>query len=145
MKIVLGADHRGFALKERLRALLARQGYQVEDMGAFSSERSDYPEFALSVARAVAGRRAKRGILVCSTGIGMAMAANRVKGVRAALCDSVWLARRAREHNDANVLCLGANVVGWQLARRIVGVWLKTGFAGGRHRHRIRMLDSAGC
>ncbi len=114
-------------------------------MGTYSTQRSDYPEFALAVAKAVAEGRVQRGILVCSTGIGMSMAANRVRGVRAALCDSVRLAQRSREHNDANVLCLGADVVGWQLARRIVGVWLRTSFAGGRHRRRVRMLDSAGC
>jgi ribose 5-phosphate isomerase B len=141
MKVALGADHRGFALKEKLKAYLERRGHAVADKGTYSTERADYPDYAFAVARAVAGGRAARGILVCSTGLGMTMAANRVRGIRAALCDSVRLARMAREHNDSNVLCLGAGVVGWPLVRRIVDVWLRTAFAGGRHRRRVLILD----
>lgn len=141
MRIALGADHRGFGLKEELKELLARRGHAVVDTGTFSAERADYPEHAFAVARQVASGRADRGILVCATGIGMAMAANRVKGVRAALCDSERLARQSREHNDANVLCLGADVVTRPRARRIVAAWLATRFAGGRHRRRVKMLD----
>ncbi|MBM3314766.1 RpiB/LacA/LacB family sugar-phosphate isomerase, partial [candidate division WOR-3 bacterium] len=98
MRVALGADHRGFALKEKLKAYLKRRGHAVADKGTFSAERADYPEPAFAVGRAVAGRRAARGILVCSTGVGMSMAANRVRGVRAALCDSARLARMSREH-----------------------------------------------
>uniref|UniRef100_A0A7C4CBD5 Ribose 5-phosphate isomerase B n=1 Tax=candidate division WOR-3 bacterium TaxID=2052148 RepID=A0A7C4CBD5_UNCW3 len=140
MTIAVGADHRGFRLKEQLRQWLTRAGHRVIDKGTFSPERSDYPEFGFAVARAVQAGRAQRGILVCATGIGMCIAANRFSRVRAALCSSVRLARLAREHNDANVLCLGADTVSRPQAQRIVRVWLKSGFAGGRHRRRRNML-----
>ena len=144
MRIALGADHRGFALKEELRAWLAARGHSVTDCGPASADRGDYPDYAFKVADAVARRRAERGILVCSTGIGMSIAANRFPKVRAALCSSLRLARLSREHNDANVLCLGADFVSGAEARRIVGVWLKTGFAGGRHARRVAKLSDQG-
>lgn len=140
MTVALGADHRGFALKEQLRRYLAGAGYRVRDMGTFTAASTDYPDYGFAVARAVAAGRAQRGILICATGIGMCIAANRFPRVRAALCASVRLARLAREHNDANVLCLGADTVSWPLARRIVRVWLGTRFAGGRHRRRRNKL-----
>jgi ribose 5-phosphate isomerase B len=140
VKVALGADHRGFRLKEDLKRWLAASGREVIDLGPDSADRVDYPDYALKVAGAVARRRADRGILICSTGIGMSIAANKVRGVRAALVDSVRLARLSREHNDANVLCLGADIVSSALARRIVGVWLRTEFAGGRHARRVRKL-----
>jgi ribose 5-phosphate isomerase B len=140
MRIALGADHRGFALKEELKDWLAGRGLRVTDCGPASADRVDYPDYALKVADAVSRRRAERGILICSTGIGMSIAANRFPKVRAALCCSVRLARRSREHNDANVLCLGADFVSGAEARRIVGVWLRTAFAGGRHARRVRKL-----
>ncbi|MEO0085056.1 MAG: ribose 5-phosphate isomerase B [candidate division WOR-3 bacterium] len=136
MTVALGADHRGFPLKEKLRQYLVRAGHQVRDMGTFSTESADYPDYGFAVARAVASGRVQRGVLVCATGIGMCIAANRFPKVRAALVSSVRLARLAREHNDSNVLCLGADTVSWPRARRIVRVWLDTGFAGGRHRRR---------
>jgi len=136
MTIALGADHRGFALKEKLKRYLAAAGHRVLDQGAFSPERSDYPDYAFAVGRAVQAGRARRGVLICATGIGMCIAANRFPKVRAALVSSVRLARLSREHNDANVLCFGADVVSWPQARRIVRVWLATAFAGGRHRRR---------
>lgn len=144
MRIAFGADHRGFALKEELKAWLAARGHRVTDCGAASADRVDYPDYAFKVAREVDRHRAERGILICSTGIGMSIAANRLPRVRAALCQSERLARLSREHNDANVLCLGANVVSGAEARRIVGVWLKTEFAGGRHARRVRKLRRTG-
>ena len=137
MKVALGADHRGFALKENLKRWLTARGHEVIDFGPASADRVDYPDYAFRVARAVARSQAERGILICSTGIGMSIAANRARGVRAALADSVRQARLSREHNDANVLCLGADFVSVALARRIVGVWLRTEFAGGRHSRRL--------
>jgi ribose 5-phosphate isomerase B len=114
----------------------------VIDTGTTGEERVDYPDFARAVAQAVASRRAQKGILVCSTGIGMSIAANRVRGVRAALCHNLTTARRSREHNDANVLCLGADIVPAPLARNMVRLWLATPFAGGRHRRRLASIDS---
>jgi ribose 5-phosphate isomerase B len=140
VKVALGADHRGFRLKEDLKRWLAARGHRVVDLGPDSADRVDYPDYAFKVARAVARRRADRGILICSTGVGMSIAANKVQGVRAALVDSVRLARLSREHNDANVLCIGADIVSAAEARRIVGVWVKTEFAGGRHARRVRKL-----
>jgi RpiB/LacA/LacB family sugar-phosphate isomerase len=140
VKVALGADHRGFALKEELKRWLAARGHQVFDLGPSSADRVDYPDYAFKVADAVARHQADRGILICSTGIGMSIAANKVLGVRAALADSVRLARLSREHNDANVLCLGADFVSAPVARRIVGVWLRTGFAGGRHARRLAKI-----
>ncbi len=143
MKVALGADHRGFRLKEELKRWLASRGDEVIDFGPQSADRVDYPDYAFKVARAVARRRADRGILICSTGIGMSMAANKVPGVRAALADSVRLARLSREHNDSNVLCLGADVVPADQAKRIVSTWLAAEFAGGRHARRVRKLGRA--
>lgn len=140
MRVALGADHRGFRLKEELKRWLAARGHEVVDFGTASTDRVDYPDYAFEVAGAVARRRADRGILMCSTGIGMSIAANKVRGVRAALADSVRLARLSREHNDANVLCLGADFVSAALARRIVGAWLKVEFAGGRHSRRLEKM-----
>ena len=140
MKVALGADHRGSALKEELKRWLTARGHEVIDLGPASVGRVDYPDYAFKVADAVTRHRADRGILVCSTGIGMSIAANKVHGVRAALADSVRLARLSREHNDANVLCLGADVVSRTEARRIVGAWLRTEFAGGRHSRRLTKI-----
>lgn len=140
VKVALGADHRGFGLKENLKRWLAARGHEVIDFGPESAARVDYPDYAFKVAGAVARHRADQGILICSTGIGMSIAANKVRGARAALVDSVRLARLSREHNDANVLCLGADVVTVAQARRIAGVWLAAEFAGGRHARRVRKL-----
>ncbi len=141
MTIAVGADHRGHALKEALTKYLVRLGHRVRDLGTDGTDSVDYPDFAHAVARAVAAKRAARGILVCATGIGMSMAANRHRGVRAAVVCDVGLARRSREHNDANVLCLGADSVSPASARRIVRAWLEAGFAGGRHARRVRKLE----
>jgi ribose 5-phosphate isomerase B len=140
VRVALGADHRGFALKQRLAAWLTAHGHQVLDFGPESADRVDYPDYAFKVADAVARRRAERGVLVCSTGVGMSIAANRVRGVRAALVSSIRLARLSREHNDANVLCLGADITPAATALRILSVWLRTEFAGGRHARRLAKI-----
>jgi ribose 5-phosphate isomerase B len=135
--IALGADHAGFHLKEALKAWLIEQGYQVVDYGTHSPESVDYPDYAVQVAEAVADQKVERGVLICGTGIGMAMTANKVPGVRAALCSDLYTARASREHNDANVLALGGRLMGPEMALDILRMWLETDFAGGRHRRRI--------
>ncbi|MCL4401530.1 MAG: ribose 5-phosphate isomerase B [Acidobacteria bacterium] len=140
MKIAIAADHAGFALKESLRHKLARDGHQVADFGTHSEESCDYPEFAGAVAREVAGGRAERGILVCSTGIGMAMAANKVAGVRAAPAMSEDEVRLTRRHNDANVLTLGSRYLTDQQAAMMVDLFLATEFDGGRHARRVAKI-----
>ena len=140
MKIAVGSDHAGFELKQRLAARLSGLGHEVVDHGVSSAERSDYPDQAAAVARAVAAGLAERGLLVCGTGVGMAIAANKVAGVRAANCNDLFVAGLARAHNDANVLALGARVVGPGLAEAILDAFLHTPFEGGRHAARIRKI-----
>ena len=135
--IALGADHAGFQVKEALKAWLIEQGYQVVDYGTHSPESVDYPDYAAEVAEAVADQKVERGVLVCGTGIGMAITANKVAGVRAALCSDLYTARASREHNDANVLALGGRLMGPEMALDILRMWLATDFAGGRHRRRV--------
>jgi len=135
--VALGADHGGFAMKESLKAFVIEQGYQVVDCGTSSSEAVDYPDFALAVARLVSDGKAWRGIIVDGAGIGSCMVANKVPGVRAALCYDHATANNSREHNDANVLTLGAGLIGDNLARQIVKTWLATPFGGGRHAKRV--------
>ena len=141
MKIIMGSDHRGFRLKQALIAFLTKKGYQVTDAGTHSEESCDYPVFAGQVAQAVAAKKFERGILICNSGIGMAMAAGTVKGIRAANCFNLATARFSREHNDANVLVLAAGFVSMAMAKRITTLWLKTEFAGGRHLRRIEMFS----
>jgi ribose 5-phosphate isomerase B len=136
--VALGADHAGFPLKETLRGWLIDHGYQVLDVGAHSAtEPVDYPDYAVQVGLAVADGKADRGVLVCGTGIGMAIAANKVGGVRAALCADLSTARASRHHNDANVLCLGGRLVGGEMATEILQAWLEADFAGERHARRV--------
>lgn len=135
--VALGADHGGYAMKEDLKALLGELGYSVVDCGTHSSEAVDYPDFAYAVARLVSEGQAWRGIVVDGAGIGSCMAANKVPGVRAAMCYDHATAVNSREHNDANVLTLGAMLLGLSLARQIVKTWLETDFAGGRHARRV--------
>ncbi len=135
--IAVGADHGGFALKESLKEYLQSMGRQVVDCGTFGTEAVDYPDFALAVAELVAQGRVSRGILVDGAGIGSCMAANKVPGVRAALCYDQSTAVNSREHNDANVLTLGAGMIGLGLAKQIVKTWLETPFGGGRHARRV--------
>ncbi len=140
MKIAIAADHAGFALKEKVRQKLAAEGHEIVDFGTGSAESCDYPDFAQPVARAVARNQADRGILVCSTGIGRAMAANKVAGVRAAPAQSEDEVRLTREHNDANVLTLGARYLDEQRAGTLIDVFLRTEFAGGRHARRVAKI-----
>ena len=147
MKVSIGADHAGFELKEKIRKLLLDQGIEVTDEGTHSAESVDYPDYARKVAEAVAQNGNQRGILVCGSGIGMAMAANKVRGIRAAHVTSEQEARLSREHNDANVLTLGGRVLDEATALRIVQTFLNTKFEGGRHQRRvdkIAALERAG-
>ena len=138
--IAIASDHAGFVLKEKLKAYLLRSGFNPRDLGAYSKERTDYPPFAYILSRGIASGRFKRGIIICKSGIGMSIVANRVPGVRAALCYNVKAAKLSREHNDSNVLVLGSGFVDAGLARRITGIWLKTKFVGGRHKRRLGLL-----
>lgn len=139
--VAIASDHAGFALKGELAAWLAGRGVEVLDLGTHGTESVDYPDFAAAVATALADGRAARGILICGTGIGISIAANRHPGVRAALCHDMTSARLSREHNDANVLALGARVVGVEVARDCVATFLATAFEGGeRHSRRIAKL-----
>ncbi len=142
MKIAIGSDHGGYNLKEEVRGWLEGNGYETEDFGTFSPSSCDYPDIAFAVAKAVAEGRMEKGILICGTGIGMSIAANKVPGVRAALCGDTFSARAAREHNDANVLALGERVTGRGLALEIVKVWIDSKFSGGRHQKRVEKLMS---
>jgi ribose 5-phosphate isomerase B len=140
MQIIVGADHAAFDLKEYLKECLATHGHQVHDVGTFGSQPVDYPPIARMVGIAVARGEAERGIALCGTGLGMSMAANKVAGVRAALCHDEYTARMSRAHNDANVLVIGARVTARELAWEIVKVWLATGFDGERHAERVAAL-----
>lgn len=137
MKIVLGSDHAGFTLKEMIRERLEQGDYEVADFGTFCENSVDYPDIALPLAKAVAAGEFTLGILVCGTGAGMAMAANKQRGIRAALCGDTFTARCAREHNDANILTLGARVTGPGPALEIVETFLRSSFQGGRHSRRL--------
>lgn len=142
-KIVVGADHAGFKLKEELAEGLRKRGFTVEDAGTGSTDSCDYPDFAHAVARKVAGGDCARGLLVCGSGIGMCMAANRTPGVRAVNCTEPLTAEMSRKHNDSNVLCIGERIVGVAMAWRIVDTWLDTPFEGGRHQRRVGMIEPA--
>ena len=135
--VVVGADHGGFPMKEALKKTLAELGFQVMDAGTYSTDAVDYPDFAVAVARAVADGKAWRGIMVDGAGIGSAMAANKIAGVRAAMCYDITTASNAREHNDANVLTLGGTLIGQRLAADVVKTFLTTEFGGGRHAGRV--------
>lgn len=138
--IVIASDHGGFALKERLKPYLQNLGFKIKDLGTYSKERCDYPELAYVLAKGVSIGKYKRGILVCKSGIGHSIVANRVSGVRAALCYNVKAARLSREHNDSNVLVLGSTFVTSSKAKRIAAVWLDTSFLGGRHARRLSQI-----
>lgn len=142
MRIAVGADHAGFVLKEPLVNFLIERGWDVEDFGTFSEDSVDYPDYALKVAEAVARGDVERGLLLCASGQGMCMTANKIPEVRAALALDVVSARLAREHNDANVLTMGARLVAAPLAQEILVTFLSTDFAGGRHARRIEKIES---
>lgn len=141
MKIVVGNDHRGVSVKQRVIGLLKELGHDVNDIGATSPASVDYPDYALPVAQAVGSGEAERGILICATGHGMCIAANKVVGVRAANCRDVVDAEFSRRHNDANVMCLSADLIGEELIDRMIRVWLQTDFEGGRHSRRLDKIS----
>jgi ribose 5-phosphate isomerase B len=143
MKIAIGADHAGLSLKNELVEAIRSRGHEVRDVGTFSGESVDYPDFASQVARGVGKGEVERGVLVCGTGIGMSIVANKHHGVRAAVCTSEFEARMARAHNDANVLCMGQRVVGPGLAKAILEAFLDAAFEGGRHQKRVDKINAA--
>jgi len=140
MKISIGADHAGFELKQKIKAHLEKRGIKVEDEGTASTESVDYPDFAKKVGEAVAQKQTDLGVLVCGSGIGMAIAANKVDGIRAANVSTEYEAQMSREHNNANVLTLGARILQPDEALRIVDAWLAANFAGGRHERRVEKI-----
>lgn len=140
--IAIGCDHGGFALKQEVMRHLDELGLAYKDFGTYSEESCDYPIYGEAVARAVAAGECERGILICGTGIGISISANKVKGIRAALCGDCYSAEMTRRHNDANVLALGAGITGPNLAKRMVEVFLNTEFEGGRHARRVAQLDA---
>jgi ribose 5-phosphate isomerase B len=137
MKVAIGCDHGGYYLKEEIKRYLQDTGVEYKDFGSYSDESCDYPDYAKLVAGAVATGECTHGILICGTGIGMSIAANKVPGIRAALCHDCFSAKATREHNDSNVLCMGERVIGRGLAMEIVKLWLSTDFISGRHQKRI--------
>jgi len=142
MNIALGCDHRGFRIKQAIMEFLPKLNHDYHDFGCYNIESVDYPDIAQKVAEAVTSGDFAQGILICSTGIGMSMAANKIKGIRAALCHDTFMAQRAREHNDANILCLGAENIDVDLALEIVRTYLSTNFEGGRHIPRLNKIKA---
>jgi ribose 5-phosphate isomerase B len=142
MQIGLACDHGGFELKEELRAFLKSLGVKLIDMGTFNEDSVDYPDLGALVAEKVSRGELERGILICGTGIGMSMVANKFPRIRAALANDLYSSRCSREHNDANILIIGGRIVGKELAKEIVKVWLETPFAGGRHKRRLEKIEA---
>lgn len=140
MRIAIGCDHAGYPLKESLKAFLKEEGHEVEDLGTDSEEMVDYPDFCAAAARAVVEGRADRGIVLGGSGQGEQLAANKIRGTRAALCNDLYLAELSRRHNDANVLAMGGRIVAAALAQEIVRLWLTTPFEGGRHARRLQQV-----
>ena len=140
MKIAIGSDHRGVDTKRRLAANLRAMGHEVADLGVDGTESVDYPDYAYAVGKLVGAGQAERGVLICGTSLGMCIAANKVHGVRAASCHDNFPAEMSRRHNDANVLCLSADLIGEELIDRIVRVWMETPFEGGRHARRVEKI-----
>jgi ribose 5-phosphate isomerase B len=142
MKIAIGSDHRGYDIKQQILAIATELGHECIDFGTSDNNPVDYPDLAYLAAMAVSKKEADRAILACATGIGMSMAANKVKGIRAALCHDELSAQISRDHNNANVLCLSAEQIGVVLLRKMVEVWLNTDFSGGRHERRVRKIEA---
>jgi len=140
-KILIASDHAGFDLKEKLKAFLEKKGIGVKDLGTYSKERCDYPLYAYELAKGISAGKSKRGILICKSGIGNSIVANRLPGVRAALCYGIQIAKLSREHNDSNVLVLGSAFVKADLAKKMVISWLNTRFLGGRHKRRVKLIN----
>jgi len=141
LKFYIGTDHAGIELKDWTVELLRSKGYEVEDFGPYTKDRVDYPDYAHKVATAVLEDEGSHGILICGSGIGMSMAANRHEGIRAALCHDAYTATVARGHNDANILCFGERIVGKGVAESIIDAWLAHGFDGGRHEQRVKKIE----
>ena len=137
MKIAIACDHGGYALKEAVKAHLTEKGYEAVDFGTNSTESCDYPDFAAAAAKAEAAGECEKGIVICTTGIGVSIVANKVKGIRCALCSDPLSAEMTRRHNDTNMLAMGAGIIGQNLAMDIVDIWLATEFEGGRHQRRV--------
>ena len=142
MKIAVGSDHRGFESKEQIKMIVNQLGYEVIDYGTNDDNPVDYPDMAYKAAKAVSGGEVEKAILVCGTGIGMSIAANKIKGIRAALCHDELSAQISRDHNDANILCISGDLIGEVLLRKIVEVWLETDFSGGRHKRRVNKISA---
>ena len=142
MKIAVGSDHRGFEAKQQIKAIIAQLGHECIDVGTNDSNPVDYPDLAYLAATAVSRNEVDRAILACATGLGMSITANKIKGIRAALCHDELSAQISRDHNDANVLCISADQIGEALLRRTVEVWLDTEFSGGRHQRRVMKIKS---
>jgi len=140
VKLAIGADHAGYVLKEQIKEYLKSKDIDFKDVGTFKIESCDYPEFAYKVGQAVANGEADLGILICGTGIGMSITANKIKGIRAALVHDEQTAKLSRQHNNANVLCMGGRILSEDLAKKIVDVWLNTSFEGGRHEKRLKLI-----
>ena len=140
MKLALGADHGAYELKESIKKHLEEKGIEYEDFGCYSKESVDYPIFAFRAAKAVADKECDLGVLCCTTGLGVSMAANKVKGIRAAVCTNEMLAEMTRRHNNANVICMGQSVVSMELANTLVDIFVSTDFDGGRHERRVNLL-----
>ena len=141
MKIIIGADHAGYPMKEKVKAFLQDRGITVEDVGTHSDKSVDYTDFGKAVARKVSDGSFQRGILICGTGLGMSMVANRFPGVRAALANDLFSAIMSRRHNDSNILAMGGRLIGDALALQLVDAWLETPFEGGRHQRRLEKMD----
>lgn len=141
MKIALASDHGGFELKEKVKSYLQTNGHEVIDLGCNSDDSTDYPEYGKACGEMVMRGDAERGIVICGTGIGISIAANKVKGIRCALCTSLLMAEMSRRHNDANMIALGGRILEHDFALNIVEVWLNTDFEGGRHQRRVDLLD----
>jgi len=141
MKFYLATDHAGLDLKNHTKELLEARGHEVIDLGPFSKDRVDYPDYAKKVSQSVLDDAGSQGVLICGTGIGMSMTANKFKGIRAALCTDSFTASMARTHNDANILCFGERVVGFGVAETIIDGWLNSSFEGGRHEARVAKIE----
>lgn len=140
MKIAIGADHGGFELKEIVKDFLLEKGHQIEDLGCYSTDSVDYPDYGIKVAEKVSNKEFDRGIVICGTGIGISISANKVKGIRCALVHDLFSAKATREHNDSNVLAMGGRVIDAELAKQIVDIWVDTEFEGGRHTRRLNKI-----
>ena len=141
MKIAIGSDHAGFAAKEEIKKYLEAKGFQVEDKGCYSEESVHYPQYGAAVAKAVQSGEAERGVLICGTGIGMSITANKFAGIRATLCHDGFTAEASREHNNANILVMGARVIDTDMMKHIVDIWFNTAFGGGRNQLRLDMIS----